>query len=90
MPCRQVGNAIVCTRGRSGAPCSVPGCGAPHVALCDFPVARAGRAGTCDAKLCERHRVRQPGKDRDFCPPHAKAESPFCRCHSYPKEMCPS
>ena len=44
-------------------------------ALCDFPVTRAGKVGTCDAKLCDRCRVRV-GPDKDHCPPHAKVKPP--------------
>lgn len=76
MPCKviPVGDtyAIACSRGRS-APCSTPHCGRPHTALCDFLVVRNGKPGTCDAKLCASCRVRQPGKDKDFCRAHAGA-----------------
>lgn len=51
------------------APCSVPHCDRPTVALCDFPL----KTKTCDAKLCETHRV-NVGPDRDMCPAHAKVE----------------
>jgi hypothetical protein len=68
--------AIVCHRGKRYPRCSVPGCGRVAPFLCDFPIPRK-KSGTCDAKLCEGHRVQQPTAtptedSRDFCPPHAK------------------
>ena len=38
--------------------------------LCDFPVARDGRAATCDKPLCEKCAVKN-GK-LDFCPNHER------------------
>lgn len=73
MSCQRIdipgGFIVTCSRGRSVAPCSVPGCDRPHSALCDFRLAD-GR--TCDAKLCASHRTKSWGKDIDYCPPHAK------------------
>ena len=62
---------IICGRGRRHEPCSVPGCTRAHCRLCDYPVTRAGVAGTCDAKLCGQHAV-HVGKDKDYCLPHSK------------------
>jgi hypothetical protein len=50
--------------------CSESGCRRVSTALCDYPM-DGGK--TCDARLCETHRVRQPGHNRDFCPKHAEA-----------------
>ena len=37
MPCRVVGNAIICSRGeRRAKPCAY--CGRPQEVLCDFPL----------------------------------------------------
>jgi hypothetical protein len=68
---------VACTRRPKGnlTSCKHPGCRRPCVALCDYPVTRSGRKGTCDAELCGDHRKRV-GKNRDFCVPHARlAES---------------
>lgn len=48
-------------------PCSV--CGDVATAFCDFPV---GPNQTCNAPLCERHRIKQgcEWQDIDFCPTH--------------------
>jgi hypothetical protein len=63
--------AIACgPRGRR-LNCSVPGCLAAHVALCDFPL--KGK-GTCDLRLCEQHRVKV-GPDEDRCPAHRRWEA---------------
>lgn len=71
MPCIEEripgGFRIACTRGsRYRERCSV--CPKPHTALCDWPMPMGG---TCDVRLCERHRARQGG-DVDLCPDHAK------------------
>lgn len=74
--------AIVCRRGsrRTIALCSEPHCSKPHDKLCDYPVQRNGRAGTCDRALCEGHSV-AVGPDRDYCMAHARASkaTPFDR-----------
>ena len=76
MACRTIATgpgmfAIACDRGARRQRCGTPGCGGDCVALCDYPVKRKGKDGTCDAKLCESCRVRQP-QDRDFCPAHER------------------
>jgi hypothetical protein len=38
-------------------------------ALCDYPVVRNGKAGTCDKPCCFRHR-RHVGDNRDHCMDH--------------------
>jgi hypothetical protein len=63
---------IVCSRGRRASRCQVPGCARPHTALCDWPLSGAKAGATCDLRLCDSHRRPQPGRDRDFCPAHAK------------------
>lgn len=65
---------FMCSRGRRREPCSVAGCTSPYVALCDFPLAGPKAGKTCDRRMCEQHRTRMPGKDRDFCPVHARLE----------------
>jgi hypothetical protein len=71
MPCIEQripgGVAIYCTRGRGGRRAACYACKAPHTALCDWPMPKGG---TCDQRLCERHRARQGG-DVDYCPAHA-------------------
>ena len=68
MPCEPIRSedgqivGFSCSRGRPG--CDT--CGAPSVALCDYPVA-SGTGGTCDARMCERHRHRV-GPGVDYCP----------------------
>lgn len=62
---------VVCRR--STGTCSVPGCSRAAAALCDYPVTRRGKAGTCSAKLCATHRM-TVGQDRDLCPAHAKQQ----------------
>ena len=67
------GDGFACARGRA-APCGAPGCDRPHTSLCDFLVRRRdGASQTCDAKLCDVHRVRLPGTQVDYCLPHAAA-----------------
>jgi len=62
-------SAWICgVRAPRRAACSVPHCERPAAALCDFPL----KTKTCDAKLCETHRVKV-GDDRDHCPAHARA-----------------
>jgi len=62
-------SAIVCTRGRRPKPCVH--CRQPSSRLCDFPVERNGKAGTCDAALCARCTWAISG-DRDLCRAHVK------------------
>lgn len=77
MACRIIANGkegfvVVCTRGgTTRTRCGVPGCWAEGAKLCDFPVERKGKPGTCDAKLCAQHAT-SVGEDKDYCPPHAK------------------
>ena len=68
----KIGDAvgIICSRGKRRPNCAVPGCGRPAMFECDWPVKRK-KSGTCDARLCEAHRVKV-GEDRDLCPPHFK------------------
>jgi hypothetical protein len=63
--------AIICSRGRKPKSCSVPFCGNASVALCDYPVERKGKPGTCDSPMCERHRHPVLGQaDTDWCDGH--------------------
>jgi hypothetical protein len=52
--------------------CGVPGCTRPQAALCDYPVERNGKKGTCDASMCSTHRT-SVAPNRDHCPAHVKA-----------------
>jgi hypothetical protein len=66
--------AIVCTRGTRRSTCSVPGCARYTSKLCDYPVIRDGKPGTCDARLCDKCAV-PAGNDRDLCPAHHRLVS---------------
>jgi hypothetical protein len=59
---------IVCSRGQRSTPCAY--CGRPSSRLCDFPVTRNGKRGTCDAALCARCTSKIAG-DGDLCRAHA-------------------
>lgn len=71
MPCRVVrfGGAeiIVCSRGRSAAPCYV--CGKHGDLFCDWPVTRNGTAGICDKRMCRRC-ANEVGPDKHYCNAH--------------------
>jgi hypothetical protein len=49
--------------------CKVPNCGRAQAALCDYPVEKKGKRGTCDFSMCETHRTKV-GPNRDHCPAH--------------------
>jgi hypothetical protein len=76
MPCEKIDlgggdYVIVCgPRGRRSY-CAVPQCGRYSEVLCDYPVKRKGKAGTCDMKLCLVH-AKRVEVDRDYCPAHFK------------------
>ena len=54
--------------------CSVPNCPANATLQCDFPVrAPSRKSTTCDRWLCREH-SRRVGPDRDYCPPHVRAD----------------
>lgn len=71
-------------RGAAAKPCSELGCGAPSVALCDYPLAGKKTGKTCSKPVCEKHRRQQGaatprpglsvatiGEDTiDYCPTH--------------------
>ena len=59
--------AIVCGR-RASKSCRY--CHGASSRLCDFPVVREGKRGTCDAPLCSRCTTRIAG-DGDLCRAHA-------------------
>lgn len=46
-------------------------CGYPGGLLCDYPVMRNGKAGTCDAKLCRRCAT-AIAVNMHYCPPHSR------------------
>lgn len=66
---------VFCTRAPRQPCCSF--CERKTVALCDHPKPTPRRPnGTCDARMCERHRLRiAPNEDR--CPHHAKGARPM-------------
>lgn len=73
MPCNHMklpggGYAIVCARG-GGKRCVT--CGRPSTLLCDYPVTRDGKPGTCDRPMCAKH-AEHVGPDRDYCLAHAE------------------
>lgn len=71
MGCRFLpGGVILC--GVRETRCSVPGCGARTVALCDWKLHGAKEGKTCSAKLCARHTFK-PAPDKDLCPAHRAA-----------------
>ncbi len=71
----KVVQAIICSRGRKPKFCSVPFCGKPSVALCDYPVERDGKETTCDSLMCAQHRHPVSGEiDRDWCEGHYNYE----------------
>lgn len=63
------GTAIVCGRGLSRKRCVT--CGKPSDVLCDYPVKRNGKEGTCDRPCCREHAV-SVGDNRDYCLAHAE------------------
>ena len=62
------GYAVICSRGARSKPCVT--CGKAHQVLCDYPVTRNGKPGTCDRACCRQHAV-SVGPDRDYCLAHA-------------------
>lgn len=61
---------IACARGRA-VRCSTAGCTNSADLLCDWPVTRKGRVGTCDRRVCSRCALaRAPGVD--YCAAHAR------------------
>jgi hypothetical protein len=60
---------FICGR-RRVAPCMTEGCGKPHTSLCDYPLTGSLKGKTCDRKMCDGCRVKQPGKNRDYCRAH--------------------
>lgn len=71
MPCDKIpvpgGIAIICTRGRGMKRCHYCNHVAPF--LCDHPVIRQGKRGTCDTPLCEQC-LNSAAKNTDLCRPH--------------------
>lgn len=75
MSCQRLaGGAIVCNRTRPRPKCQARGCRRGAIALCDHNVGSFTRPATCDARLCDLHRVRC-GPDEDRCPYHADAKA---------------
>jgi hypothetical protein len=64
---------FICGR-RRAAPCVTENCGRPHTSLCDFPLTGKLSGKTCDRKMCDNCRVKQPGKNRDYCRAHDEIE----------------
>jgi hypothetical protein len=61
------GFAIACGGEQRAKRCSVAGCNAPGVKLCDFHLAPDK---TCDKPLCGAHAVHVRSKDLDYCSDH--------------------
>lgn len=51
--------------------CQHPGCGYRSNSLCDYPVTRRDKVGTCDRRMCEEHRYPREG-GKDYCAVHDK------------------
>lgn len=51
--------------------CSTPGCTRHAGKLCDYPVTRKGKPGTCDRAVCDRCAT-SIAPDVDYCAPHAR------------------
>lgn len=66
--------AILCGRGQRRPKCE--DCGHPASILCDYPVKRNGRPGSCDRKCCAPHSV-PVGDELDYCLVHARHERLF-------------
>jgi hypothetical protein len=69
MPCRRVGNAILCSRAKS-AQCRY--CGRDAPLLCDW---KMPNGKTCDAPICHKCSVPQ-GENLDYCRHHVIADGP--------------
>jgi hypothetical protein len=74
MACRTVQlpdgtTAIVCGPRAQTKPCVT--CGSPGTVLCDYPVKRNGKDGTCDRPSCRKHAT-PVDKDKDYCAAHAQ------------------
>ena len=74
MTCNVLSNgrvlAVACTRGGDDRR-RCKWCGGPIAKLCDYPVKRDGKEGTCDAPMCARCAT-SIAPDVDYCPPHAR------------------
>ena len=72
MPCEVIAPGVIaCGRRRHAAPCQEPGCGRPHVALCDYPLSGPKAGQTCDRRMCGKHRHPVSGRrDTDYCGVH--------------------
>ena len=57
---------IVCRRSQAKR-CAY--CESPSDKLCDAPISKNGKAGTCDKPLCKRC-ARTIGLNQDLCPAH--------------------
>lgn len=58
---------IVCGRGHRAKPCHY--CGHRSSFMCDHPVIRNGKRGTCDTPLCEQC-CNEVAKETDLCRAH--------------------
>lgn len=61
---------IACGR-RDHRQCSTPGCRNDAGLLCDYPVTRQGKPGTCDRKVCVGC-AKHIGKNVDYCAAHGR------------------
>lgn len=76
MTCLHIGNAIVCTRGRTASKCAC--CAQGAVFQCDWKV---GSGKTCDAYLCAGHAY-QVAEGKHLCPEHRDAYAAWHRARS--------
>lgn len=70
MKCTPIPGGFVCGPRTPRKRCSTPSCDGTATALCDYPVTRKGKEGTCDAKLCSRCRRPQAAPGTDLCQAH--------------------
>jgi hypothetical protein len=61
---------IACTS-RPRLRCATAGCTGEGSVLCDYPITRRNRAGTCSRRVCGKC-AKHVGPKLDYCPPHAR------------------
>lgn len=80
MPCEPIKGAdgrttgYACSRGPRTKRCAYAGCKRSAPFLCDYPVTRAGVAGTCDRPCCGAH-CKRVAPDRDYCQAHVEHDA---------------
>lgn len=92
-------SGFMCGPRKRSQPCAVPGCGRPHIALCDYelavPIESAGRAQT-SANTREAIKTMHPQKtcDMKLCTSHlwkvpGKEDRDLCPVHRKMTEKTP-